>query len=258
MTNNYDLSPDDVILLFKENPNSYHMIIKYRHSEFYRQIVDSQPGKTLAEKLYRYCYQIEPTCKTCGSTDVGFLEFSTGYRKYCSRYCTSHSEACKSGQLEYWQDSDRIFRAMKKTKETNIKRYGKPHWYQTEAGRKHVSQTSGRIIRERYYQPDLKRSQKQYTAAARHLTNRVYQEMIDLIDPERRRSMDWVVDHIFSIYDGYTNEVPLDVICHWTNLQIIQKSQNSSKGPRSSITLEELYERYRQTAPTSSTPSLDE
>lgn len=64
MTNNYDLTPEDVILLFKENPTSYHVIIKHRYQAFYNQIKETQPGSTLAEKLYRYCYQVKPSCKT--------------------------------------------------------------------------------------------------------------------------------------------------------------------------------------------------
>ena len=49
------------------------------------------------------------------------------------------------------------------------------------------------------------------------------------------------IDHIFSVFDGYINKVPLDLISHKNNLRIIPSEENCSKGNNSLITLEEFY-----------------
>lgn len=48
------------------------------------------------------------------------------------------------------------------------------------------------------------------------------------------------VDHKFSIRDGWNNNLPVDILSHPSNLQILEAKKNSSKGSKSSITLEEL------------------
>ena len=52
------------------------------------------------------------------------------------------------------------------------------------------------------------------------------------------------VDHIFSIYDGFMNDVPADVIGNICNLQCIPGLINITKRNDSWITLKELYDRY--------------
>lgn len=233
------------------------MFIKYQCSEFYNYIMTCYFGRKFNECLFRYCYPGVYKCHTCGSSDVRFLEFTTGYRKYCSRYCTSHSEAQEIGAKLYRDDPIRIQDQVIKAKQTCLHRYGKEHWFLTEDGKKQNSDSNIRYWRERFPLEINGRDRKQYTAAARHLTNIVYNEYKHIIDPYRLRSMDWVLDHVYSVNDGFINEIPLDVLCHWTNLELISKSSNSSKGSNSTKTLEELYERY-YASPTSSIPSPDE
>lgn len=49
------------------------------------------------------------------------------------------------------------------------------------------------------------------------------------------------VDHIYSVLDGFKNEVPPSIISHPKNLRILEAKKNSSKGSNSEISLEELY-----------------
>jgi len=51
------------------------------------------------------------------------------------------------------------------------------------------------------------------------------------------------VDHIYSILDGFSNEVPPSIISHPKNLRILEAKKNISKGPKSEITLRELYDK---------------
>ncbi len=48
------------------------------------------------------------------------------------------------------------------------------------------------------------------------------------------------VDHIYSVLDGFRNEIAPSIISHPCNLRILEAKKNSSKGRKSEITLEEL------------------
>jgi len=48
------------------------------------------------------------------------------------------------------------------------------------------------------------------------------------------------LDHKYSVYDGFINNVDPEIIAHWKNLECIPELENSKKSKKSSITLEEL------------------
>jgi hypothetical protein len=50
-------------------------------------------------------------------------------------------------------------------------------------------------------------------------------------------------DHLYSITDGWLNDVPPNIIRHPANCSLIPHKENQSKHRKSKITLEELYER---------------
>jgi len=54
------------------------------------------------------------------------------------------------------------------------------------------------------------------------------------------RGKDYHLDHKYSIYDGFTNNVDPKIISHYKNLECISGLKNIKKGSDSSITLEEL------------------
>ncbi len=49
------------------------------------------------------------------------------------------------------------------------------------------------------------------------------------------------VDHKFSILDAWNANLPAEIVNHPANLQILEAKENSSKGRKSIITVEELY-----------------
>lgn len=53
-------------------------------------------------------------------------------------------------------------------------------------------------------------------------------------------------DHLYSITDGWTNNVPPELIRHPANCELVPHQQNQSKYYTSKITLDELYQRIRQ------------
>lgn len=54
------------------------------------------------------------------------------------------------------------------------------------------------------------------------------------------RGKEYELDHKFSKYQGFINNVPPEVIGHYTNLQLIPRHSNRKKYNKCSITLEEL------------------
>ena len=53
-------------------------------------------------------------------------------------------------------------------------------------------------------------------------------------------------DHMYSVYDGFINNIDPKIISHPANCELMQHNKNSSKYKKSSITLEELLERIEK------------
>lgn len=53
------------------------------------------------------------------------------------------------------------------------------------------------------------------------------------------------VDHKLSILDAWKLNLPAEIVNHPANLQVIEARRNTSKGSKSSITVEQLYEMIR-------------
>ena len=51
------------------------------------------------------------------------------------------------------------------------------------------------------------------------------------------------IDHSYSIYEGYINEVPAEIIGHIENLELITWEENILKSKESNIILENLLEK---------------
>lgn len=94
---------------------------------------------------------------------------------------------------------------------------------------------------------------EQYRHTVKKMTTNVMFRFGHLIDPEKVRSPEFHVDHMFSVTDGWSklckvsrtfeqrkHPVPLRIICHPANLRLLTNSQNVHKGGRSALTLKEL------------------
>jgi len=233
------ITPTEVIDLINNHKTSYFNIVKNYYPTLFAH-AKTLNGTSLKEQLYNYCYPGDHRCLTCGSDQVNFREFTTGYKKYCSHKCVVNSAAVKQGQKSFFADSDRVKSKVLKTKKSIKNRFGVDSWWATEDGKNQINEHNKKI-KERFPPEINGRSRKQYTAAARHQTNLIYQQYKHILDPTGLRSRDWVLDHIYSVFDGFINEVPLNILCHYTNLKLIPKTDNSSKNCRSDKTLKRLY-----------------
>lgn len=66
----------------------------------------------------------------------------------------------------------------------------------------------------------------------------------DKIKDLHLRSNDYHVDHVFSIYDGFMNNIDPVIISHHSNLRVISALGNLSKGVKSDKTTSQLIHDY--------------
>jgi hypothetical protein len=84
----------------------------------------------------------------------------------------------------------------------------------------------------------------QYSHRCQQYANTQHQHHKDLIDPEGKRGKHWHLDHIYSVTDGFLNDVPVNIISDISNLRLISAKDNYKKHKRSEKTLAELYEDF--------------
>lgn len=82
-----------------------------------------------------------------------------------------------------------------------------------------------------------------YSKTVRSLTRFTFSKNKKIIDPNGLKELDskrYHIDHIYSISDGYLNDVDPKIIASVANLRVIDSLENLKKGKRSDITLESL------------------
>ena len=79
-----------------------------------------------------------------------------------------------------------------------------------------------------------------YRDRVRNLSNQNFKKYRELYDMTVKRSREWHLDHKYSIFDGYKNNISESIIAHPCNLDLIHHTINESKNIKSSITLSEL------------------
>jgi hypothetical protein len=81
-----------------------------------------------------------------------------------------------------------------------------------------------------------------YREKVRTVSDENYQKHFYDIPNAKKRSREWHLDHRVSIAYGFENDVDVEVISHWKNLEVIHHSVNESKFVDCSITLDKLVE----------------
>ena len=81
-----------------------------------------------------------------------------------------------------------------------------------------------------------------------NLSNRIYRKFKHIINPNnlKRSYYDYSLDHMYSIKDGFINNIPFDIVANICNLKIISSFDNYSKNLKSSISIDELYKRIEE------------
>jgi len=87
------LSTEKIEKIAEKHPSHIGGKIKKRDEDFYEYVSENHKGEKFTEKLYRFLYGDENSVcalETCES-EVQFLSFTRGFRKFCSRSCSSDS-----------------------------------------------------------------------------------------------------------------------------------------------------------------------
>ncbi len=214
-----------------------------------------------------------PKCPVCQITELKFHGFSKGYSKTCSYSCrnksenflTKYKETCKVKYGVDFASQSSLFRTqVKKTlkakynvenpmfnddikqklKNSNLEKYGTSNPAASNKVKEKIIATkekNGSIT------PRNKRSEKQnYYLDVMKITKKSYHDNFYKLNPNNlTRAKDMFhLDHVFSINEGFKNNIPAEIIGHWTNLRLIWCNENTRKNYRCNKSIEQLYEDY--------------
>lgn len=109
---------------------------------------------------------------------------------------------------------------------------------------------AGRIKNGVQIPPEKAKGFKQYHNRVFYYTRKTIRKHINIINPDNKpigiSEGLYNIDHIYSIFDGFNNNINPKIIGSIINLQIILWKDNLKKQRNSWITKEELYERYEE------------
>ena len=86
-----------------------------------------------------------------------------------------------------------------------------------------------------------------YSKTVRSLTRFTFNKNKNIIDTDGLKELDsknYHIDHIYSISDGFLNNIEPKVIASINNLRVIDKKENLKKGKKSNLTIEKLMDMY--------------
>jgi hypothetical protein len=155
------------------------------------------------------------------------------------------STGFKNGEHKPWNERNRDYKAsLAAARKTWIEKYG------VDNPSKHPTIKQKLSDRNKEWQslnPKDRTLVEEYYNAVKLVTNKNWYEHFYDINPNKlERSNQLHLDHIYSISEGFKNNIPVEAIGHWTNLRLIPKIENSSKGAKCHKTIEELFEDYNR------------
>jgi plasmid stability protein len=189
--------------------------------------------------------RMETYCQRTGHTHWHSKDNEDGYAHYLTIYNEGRINGNHKRTGCQWDDDRR-----EKLRQTWLDKYGVDHpWKHPDIIKKSLeTRIANGNAEPKTEERDL------YYAAVYEITRKSWIDYFDKINPERhKRGSYWHLDHIYSILEGFRNNIPPEIIGHWTNLRMLTISDNSSKGSDCHKTIEELYFDYeagRQTPPT--------
>jgi hypothetical protein len=153
------------------------------------------------------------------------------------------SKGFAEGKHKPWEERHRDYQSsLAAARKTWMEKYGVDNPSKSPSIRQKLSKSAI----QRYSATDRTLAEEYYNKV-KLVTNENWYGHFHSINPNNmQRSRDLHLDHIYSISEGFKNNVPPEIIGHWTNLRLIPKKENSSKGSGCHKTLEKLYEDYFQ------------
>ncbi len=101
-------------------------------------------------------------------------------------------------------------------------------------------------FRQKLMDPDKDEKERYYEEIAFY-TRHSWHNHYSKINPNNyKRGNEYQLDHIFSRYEGWKQNIPSEIIGHWTNLQMLEKEENRAKDIICWKTKEQLFEDYNK------------
>lgn len=147
------------------------------------------------------------------------------------------------GKHKPWDERNRDYTSsLEAARKTWMEKYGVDNPSKIPA----IQQKLSELAIKRYSYIDRPALEKYYLEVI-NITKQSWKSKFKEINPNNlQRSNQLHLDHIYSISEGFKNNIPAEVIGHWTNLRLIPKIENSSKGAKCHKTVEELFEDYNR------------
>ncbi len=261
----------------KQSPNQWIYIPSYVKKNNLQPLIDAVVSATsflmtdsLSERIYCILNDVirTPMCKNCIMSSVKFKRYQLGYADYCSVKCRAthqqwqdnvaktnltkygvthiaqlnHERQQRSENLKLNRQFFDMEHAAVKRRETIDRLYGKNF---NTGWTEEAIQT--RINNKRMVPVELLDDYREYVRLVNQITKKQPLDTLNNIHLRGVMGKDvdaHHIDHKVSIYDGFMNDVPPEIIGHICNLECIPGHDNIKKGNTSSMTIEQLYENY--------------
>lgn len=129
-----------------------------------------------------------------------------------------------------------------KSKQTCLAKYGVENGSQSIPGRRNNSDAQ---IKNGATPKHLRSLRQLYYDRVVYFTKLSWKAEFDKINPTKLNRSD--VDHIYSIQQGFRDSIPPYIIGHWTNLRMLDKTENYSKGMKCDKSQEQLFDDFFST-----------
>lgn len=199
---------------------------------------------SMSERLFCYTTNITsyPKCLKCNNS-VTYSSKDKKYYNYCSNNC-SILDIAKSFSVT---NVSQLQSVKDKKKKSAQEKYGVDNVSQAEEIKEKISKKVIKYWDKIYEGKDFNSeglTMKQYSHRCHQYAETQYFRNIANIDPNKLRGKDWHVDHIFSVFDGWINNIPINIISDISNLRLITSAQNLKKYRKSEKSIKQLYEDY--------------
>lgn len=128
-----------------------------------------------------------------------------------------------------------------KSKNTWLEKYGVDNPSKSKIVKDKISDAQ---VRNGATPKHLRSLRRLYYDAVWGFTEQSWKQDFDKINPTRINRTTNALDHIYSIQQGFRDNIPPYIIGHWTNLRVISLSDNSKKGMRCDKTQDQLFEDF--------------
>lgn len=152
-----------------------------------------------------------------------------------------YSDGLKSGRIIVDRTLRDSLAIVEKSKQTCLRKYGVDNPSKHPAIRKKISDIQ---IKNSATPKELRSLRDLYYEQVKYHTEQNWKYYFDNINPLRLNRSEVDLDHIYSKQQGFRESIPPYIIGHWTNLQMLDKRANYSKGMACGKTQEKLFEDF--------------